>query len=240
MEEIWLRGNICQIHPFANPRLSFCALSLSRAATRGGGLRGLSGLDSSVGLRPHLSFCQESINRVFRKRCVLTKTAKMTTLHSTTENKGFAPQTPETTKMTKMAAVTQAKAWFRKSRCVLPRFCVLLGTFPNFWGFPDFWGIFPICPFPLSRPVLKHVRGGTVPKGSATHWTFAEKSGKPPGLETPRRSPGLASLKSFSPVLRNSQARTRHININFLVRLLLGRPRECPRDKARFSPDFTQ
>ena len=46
------------------------------------------------------------------------------------------------------------------------------------------------------------------------------------------------------------QARKRHININFLVRLLLGRPRECglslghsgvfARDKARFSPYFTQ
>ena len=43
------------------------------------------------------------------------------------------------------------------------------------------------------------------------------------------------------------QARKRHININFLVRLLLGHPgnvpgtnRACPRDKPRFSPYFTQ
>ena len=36
------------------------------------------------------------------------------------------------------------------------------------------------------------------------------------------------------------QARKRHININFLVRLLLGRPRECPWDKPMFSPYFTQ
>ena len=36
------------------------------------------------------------------------------------------------------------------------------------------------------------------------------------------------------------QARKRHININFLVRLLLGRPRECPWDKPRFSSYFTQ
>ena len=38
------------------------------------------------------------VNRVFvpcQKGAVLTKTAKMTNLHSTTENKGFAPQTPE-------------------------------------------------------------------------------------------------------------------------------------------------
>ena len=30
------------------------------------------------------------------------------------ENQGFAP--PKTTKMTKMVGITQAKAWFRKSR----------------------------------------------------------------------------------------------------------------------------
>ena len=44
-----------------------------------------------------------------------------------------------------------------------------------------------------------------------------------------------------------SQARKRHININFLVRLLLGHPGNvpgtkwvCPGDKPRFSPYFTQ
>ena len=36
------------------------------------------------------------------------------------------------------------------------------------------------------------------------------------------------------------QARKRHININFLVRLPLGRPQECPWDKPSFSPNFTQ
>ena len=34
---------------------------------------------------------------------------------------------------------------------------VLFGTFPIFWDFPDLLGdgrgIFPICPFPLSRPI---------------------------------------------------------------------------------------
>ena len=59
------------------------------------------------------------VNRVFapcQKGAILTKTANMTNLHFTTENKVFAPQTPKTTKMTKMAGVTQAKAWFRESR----------------------------------------------------------------------------------------------------------------------------
>ena len=52
-----------------------------------------------------------------------------------------------------------------------------------------------------------------------------------------------------------SQARKRHINISFFVRLVLGRPRVCPRDftgfvpgtnpvrtwdKPGFSPYFTQ
>ena len=36
------------------------------------------------------------------------------------------------------------------------------------------------------------------------------------------------------------QARKRHININFLVRLRLGRPPVCLRDQPRFSPRFTQ
>ena len=47
-----------------------------------------------------------------------------------------------------------------------------------------------------------------------TIWTFPEKRGKPPGLETPR--------------LSFSQARKRHININFFARLVLGRPQVCP------------
>ena len=36
------------------------------------------------------------------------------------------------------------------------------------------------------------------------------------------------------------RARKRHININFLVRLGLGRPWICHWDKRRFSPYFTQ
>ena len=38
-----------------------------------------------------------------------------------------------------------------------------------------------------------------------------------------------------SPLLYTSQARKRHINMNFFVRLLLGRLRECPGDKPGLS-----
>ena len=50
---------------------------------------------------------------------------------------------------------------------------------------------------------------------------------------------GLSSVAAMRLSLVD-QTRKRHININFLVRLLLGRPRECPWDKPRFSPYFTQ
>ena len=47
-----------------------------------------------------------------RKQGIWTKTAKMTNLHSTNENKGFGPQNPENDKMT---GVTQVNPWFTKS-----------------------------------------------------------------------------------------------------------------------------
>ena len=40
--------------------------------------------------------------------------------------------------------------------------------------------------------------------------------------------------------LNSIQARKRHIKINFRLRLALGRPRVCPKDKPRLSPYFTQ
>ena len=46
---------------------------------------------------------------------------------------------------------------------------------------------------------------------------------------------GTHRSQRHAKVVSNSQARKRHINTNFLVRLLLGRPRECPRDKPGFS-----
>ena len=81
------------------------------------------------------------------------------------------------------------------------------GGFPNldlsfpfcpFWDFPDFSGIFPICSGMVrgfSRFVLFLFLGllraptRNIPKRVRdTIWTFPEKSGKDPGLETPRFS----------------------------------------------------
>ena len=61
--------------------------------------------------------------------------------------------------------------------------------------FPIFGGIFPIGPFPLSRPFsFKHLR--TFPKGSATQsGCFLEKSGKPSRFGNPRFS--FFSPRSF-------------------------------------------
>ena len=52
----------------------------------------------------------------------------------------------------------------------------------------DSSGIFPICPFPVSRRIKQRLRG-TVPKGSATQsGPFPKKVGNLPGLETHRFS----------------------------------------------------
>ena len=90
-----------------------------------------------------------------------------------------------------------------RSGLVLPfvSFFVLFCPFlPFFWDFPDFSGksIFPICPGTLrgfSRFVLffflglltAHTRNSPE-RVRDTIWTFPEKSGKPPGLETPQFS----------------------------------------------------
>ena len=42
--------------------------------------------------------------------------------------------------------------------------------------------------------------------------------------------------RPFARPLLRAKPRLRHININFLVWLVLGRHRECPRDKPKFSP----
>ena len=83
-----------------------------------------------------------------------------------------------------------------RSGLVLPfwSFFGLFGTFP-------FFGIFPICPGTLwgfSRFVLflflgllillKKPTRNSPERVRDTIWTFPEKSGKPPGLETPRFS----------------------------------------------------
>ena len=73
------------------------------------------------------------------------------------------------------------------------------GTFfGTFWDFPDFSGIFPICSgmvWGFSRFVLFLFLGllraptrNSPERVRVTIWTFPEKSGKHPGLETPRFS----------------------------------------------------
>ena len=76
-----------------------------------------------------------------------------------------------------------------------PSFFVLYGPF---WDFPDFAGIFPICSGMVrgfSRFVLFLFLGllraptrNSPARVRDTIWTFPEKSGKHPGLETPRFS----------------------------------------------------
>ena len=76
-----------------------------------------------------------------------------------------------------------------------PSFFVL---FCPFWDFPDFSGIFPICsgmirgfsrfvPF-LFLSLLRAPTRNSPERVRDTIWTFPEKSGKHPGLETPRFS----------------------------------------------------
>ena len=79
--------------------------------------------------------------------------------------------------------------------------------FCPFWDFPDFSGIFPIClgmvrgfsrlVLFLSLSLLKAPTRNSPERVRDTIWTVPEKSGKPPGLETPRFS---FSQGSFSVV----------------------------------------
>ena len=66
-------------------------------------------------------------------------------------------------------------------------FLSFLGLSRFFWDFPDLLGdgpgIFPICSFPLSRPIKSAY--DSPERVRDTIWTFPEKSGKHPGLETP-------------------------------------------------------
>ena len=85
---------------------------------------------------------------------------------------------------------------FSRSGLVLPFFVlfVLAGTFPIFLGFPDLLGDAPGI-FPDFRFVLFLFLGlfraptrNSPERVCDTIWTFPKKSGKPPGLETPRFS----------------------------------------------------
>ena len=79
-----------------------------------------------------------------------------------------------------------------RSGLVLPflSFFVLFGTFPIFWDFPDLFRdsprIFPICPFPLSRPINSTCEEQSR-KGPRDN---PGKMGNPPVW----KPPGLASL----------------------------------------------
>ena len=76
-----------------------------------------------------------------------------------------------------------------------PSFFVL---FCPFWDFPDFSGIFPICSgmvrgfsrfaLFLFLGLLRAPTRNSPERVRDTIWTFPEKSGKHPGLETPRFS----------------------------------------------------
>ena len=74
----------------------------------------------------------------------------------------------------------------------------LVLPFLSFLVLSDYSGIFPICsgmvrgfsrfvPF-LFLGLLRAPRGNSPERVRDTIWTFTEKSGKPPGLETPRFS----------------------------------------------------
>ena len=72
---------------------------------------------------PPSTLCREAANGVFapyRKQGVLTQMANMMNGHSIHKSKGIAPQTPETTKMTKMAGVTHAKTLVAKNPVFAP------------------------------------------------------------------------------------------------------------------------
>ena len=76
---------------------------------------------------------------------------------------------------------------------------VLFGTFPIFLGFPDLVGdapgIFPIRPF-LFLGLLRPPTRNSPERVRDTIWTFPQKSGKPPGFETPRFSFSQNVLKT--------------------------------------------
>ena len=70
-------------------------------------------------------------------------------------------------------------------------FLSFLGLSRFFWDFPELLrdgpGIFPICPFPLSR-TIKSTYEEQSRKGPRHNLDLSQKSGKHPGLEPPRLS----------------------------------------------------
>ena len=90
-----------------------------------------------------------------------------------------------------------------------------LGLSRFFWDFPDLLGdgpgIFPICPFPLPRPI-KSTYEEQSRKGPRHNLDLSRKvSGKPPGLETPRFSFSQFFRAIFSPASENRKRNRRKI-----------------------------
>ena len=84
-------------------------------------------------------------------------------------------------------------------------FASFFASFPIFLGFSpellgDGPGIFPICPFPLSRPIKSTYEEKSPERVRDTIWTFPNKTGKPPGLETPWFSFSQLSRDTFSAI----------------------------------------
>ena len=108
---------------------------------------------------------------------------------------GSVPLPPEKTQGPLNGGVSNGGV--SRSGLVLP-FLSFLGLSRFFRDFPDLLGhgpgIFPICPFPLSRPIRARTRNSPE-RVRDTIWTFPEKSGKHPGLEPPRFS---FSQKTFA------------------------------------------
>ena len=141
------------------------------------------------------------------------------------EGQGSAPKSCDFCDLRLPPRIPDIAADFVKSRAA-KRGVFQTGGFPDldlsflfcpfcpFWDFPDFSGIFPICSgmvrgffrsvLSLFLGLLRAPTRNSPERVRDTIWTFPEKSGKHPGLETPRFS--------FS----------QHITINFLVRLPLG------------------
>ena len=106
-----------------------------------------------------------------------------------------------------------------RSGLVLP-FLSFFVLFSPFWDLPDFSGIFPICsgmvrgfsrfvPF-LFLGLLRAPTRNSPERVRDTIWTFPEKSGKHPGLETPRFS--FSQISTLQESGKNQRATTKGQN----------------------------
>ena len=129
-----------------------------------------------------------------------------------------------------------------RSGLVLP-FCPFLsffGTFPIFPGFPDLLGdgagIFPIRPFPLSRPI-KSTYEEQSQKGLRHNPDLSRKKWEPPGLQTPRFSFSQAKKE---PLLRTLLYCKAQLASPLLRTLLRSLPRNLPKVCCRTNLGIVQ